>query len=738
MQRRKRTLNGQEISTDDYTTLWERIKIRVISGGIFILFSIGFVFYLNSLKERLPSLTELEQYKPELVTKIYSADGKVIKELYTRKRVLVPLERIPKGVVDATIATEDRRFWNHWGIDVRRVPKAVIVNVASFSFRQGFSTLTMQLARNLYQQTIGSEKNISRKIKEIITTLDIEKTYSKREILEMYLNTTYYGQGAYGIQSASRIYFGKDVDSLKIEEGALLIAMLKAPEYYSPIKHQDRALTRRNVVLNNMRNVGFISDTECDSLKAIPVTVTAKEEDVGIGPYFTEYIRQQLNKVQEKYGVNVYQDGLSVYTTLDTRIQSVADSAINKHLPRIQKEVYKKWIEAKIAGQILDPEGKMTEEDLEKIYADTLLADSLLHQKLPVQVALIAINPKNGHILAIVGGRDFEKYKFNRAVQAMRQPGSAFKPFIYTTAVDNGYPVTTELLNQPVVVMMPDGTRWSPDNYDRSVGGLTTFREAIRRSLNLVAARMIQEVVKPQAVVEYAKEMGITTRIAPVDAMALGVSEVYLLDITSAYGIFPNKGVRVEPISILRIEDKAGQIIEENAPLSREVLSEETAYIMTDLLKTNADRGSGAPRFAYGFYRTAGGKTGTTNDFTDAWFIGFTPQIVAGVWVGLDDPKMTLGQGMSGQVVAVPIWATFMKSAHDTLKLPIEDFVKPEGVVKLKICNDTKKLANIVCPSVTEEIFNQKYAPAEYCDKHQKPKPQQVMVPGKKKKKKGY
>ncbi|NIR50368.1 hypothetical protein GWO43_17810, partial [candidate division KSB1 bacterium] len=360
-------------------------------------------------------------------------------------------------------------------------------------------------------------------------------------------------------------------------------------------------------------------------------------------------------------------------------------------------------------------------KNVNKILRDSTLVDSLIRTKAPLQVALVSIDPRNGHILAWIGGRDFEESKFNRVVQARRQPGSAFKPFVYTVAIDNGYPPTHEVLNMPVVTELPSGERWSPQNYDPTeIGGPTTFREGLRRSLNLVTVRVLQEVIrKPSLVVDYAGKMGIKSPLQPVDALALGASDVTPLEITSAFGVFANSGVHVEPVAILRIEDKNGNLIEKNIPRSHEALRKETAYIMRDMLGTVINSGTGGrARWKYNFTRPAGGKTGTTNDHSDAWFIGFTPQIVSGVWVGFDDYTISLGRGHDGARTALPIWAPYMKSVHDTLNLPVLDFQMPAGVVRVEICDDTKKLANDVCPNIVEEVFFRQYAPTSNCDKH--------------------
>ncbi|RMF66143.1 MAG: PBP1A family penicillin-binding protein, partial [Calditrichaeota bacterium] len=640
---------------------------------VFFLVLLGGLVYLYILSRDLPSLRQLEEYKPKLASRVYSADMKIILEYYEEKRSFVPLEEMPQSLIKAVIATEDRKFYDHWGLDLKRFVQAVFINLISFKFKQGASTLTQQLARQLY---LSTEKTITRKIKEWITAIQIERTYTKQEILEMYLNHMYMGHGAYGCQAASLKYFGKNVQDLDVDECALLVGLLKAPAYYSPITHPDKALVRRNIVLSAMREMNFLTEEEYTKYVKKPIDVMRYEASTayGLAPYFTEYIRQKL---QDKYGYNLYTDGLSIYTTLDTRAQACAEAAVQSHLKKLQKKVNEYYIKKGLVKDFIDP-ALLEKHDLNELLQDSTFVDSLLNKKVAVQAALVSIDPRNGHILAFVGGRDFGESKFNRAVQARRQPGSAFKPFVYTVAIDNGYPPTYEVLNQPVVVFLPDGTRWSPENYDHSVGGPTTFREGLKRSLNLVAVRVLQNVIqKPQLVVEYAHKMGIKSPLEAVDAIALGASGVTPLEITSAYGVFANGGVLVDPVAILRVEDKDGNIIEQNIPHSREALRKETAYIMSDMLKSVifGEHGTGgSARWRYGFTRPAGGKTGTTNDFSDAWFIGFTPQIVTGVWVGIDDYTRTLGDHQSGAAAALPIWAPYMKCAHDTLGLPVLDF----------------------------------------------------------------
>ncbi len=689
----------------------ERRKItRVLAVTVAVVLPL----YLVHIVRGLPSLQQLEVYEPELATKIYSIDGKLIKELFYKKRALASLEEIPDYLWQAVVATEDHRFFKHWGFVPERFLKAIVVDLVTLSPSQGGSTITQQLARQLY---LGLRKTIDRKIREILTAIQIERTYTKREILEMYLNHMYLGHGNYGVRSASQFYFGKDVSELSLEECALLAALFQRPERLSPLKNPEAAKRRRDLVLYRMWKVGYITRGQYEKAIAAPLGVVATREDEapGIGPYFTEYVRLQL---QAKYGEAIYKEGYSVYTTLDTRIQRAAEQAVQERLTVLQRKMNRQWIQTGKWRELVT-EADLGGRSYRAALADTAWMDSVLTAKAPVQAAVVVLDPSTGYILAMVGGRDFRESKFNRAVQALRQPGSAFKPIAYTAAVDNGYMPTYELLNQPVVLFMPDGSRWAPQNYDGSQGGPTTLREALARSLNLVAARLVQEVVPPRRVVDYAHKLGIKTPLPAVDAIALGATEVIPLELTAAFAALDNHGVYCEPMAILRVTDRFGNVLEENLPKRKEVLSAETAYIMTDMLRSVLDQGTGVTaRTVYGFTRPAAGKTGTTNEFTDAWFIGYTPQLVAGVWVGFDQPKLSLGQGSSGAVIALPIWANLMKRAHEELGLPVLDFEMPDGVVRVPVCAETKKLATPYCPHVLNEVFRKDLAPTESCDKH--------------------
>ncbi len=692
---------------------WMLYPVITLAGMILI----G-ILLLIVLGQGLPSLTTLESIEPPVVSKIVSRDGVVLDELHSyEKRIWVPIERMPEHLLQATIDTEDRRFNEHWGLDFIRIAKAALVDIASGYKKQGAGTITGQLARDIY---LTKSKKWSRKIQEAITAIQIERTYSKTEILEMYLNQMYFGHRAYGIQSAAQRYFTKNVDNLTIEEAALLVGILQLPAPYSPFNHPDQAMSRRNVVLYSMMNCGDLTQVEYDSLKNLPLGVVDTPNSPGeIAPYFCEYVRQEL---YNKYGVKIYTDGWTIRTSLDSRIQACADSIVKSYMPKFEREkIWSKMVRNRRFVQWMNPP-PTSEKEIRDFLADSTRVDSLLRKNATVQVAMVAIEPSTGNILAMIGGRDFNQSNFNRAVQAVRQPGSSFKPIVYTAAIDNGYAPSTEVFNTNVTLKMLDGTWWRPENYDKSVGGRTTLREGLRESLNLVSVHLVQELIKPSLVVSYAKRFGFTTEIHPYDAIALGSDGVIPLELTSAYTVFANRGVRVEPVAILRVEDKDGRVIEEAMPRRREVINENTAYIMTDMLSTVINHGTGQlARSAYHFYRPAGGKTGTTNDFTDAWFQGFTPQIAAGFWVGFDDPQMQLGERMSGAVVVLPMWAPFMKAVYDTLQWPLVDFVQPEGVVRVKICSETKKLATEFCPEIWDEIFLRDLAPTEKCNVHVAP-----------------
>ena len=707
----RRSPNSLRLSPTVKRTLIVFSVLVVVLGGALGLF-------LYDLSQDLPDTSQFERYRPELGSKVYSADGKLIKEFFEKRRTFTPLTNIPDHVVQALLATEDRRFYNHWGVNLMRLFQALAVDLIHLEKRQGASTISQQLSRQLYWTT---RKTWRRKIQELLTAIQIERTYTKDEIIEMYLNHVYFGHGAHGVQMAAQYYFGKDVSELDIREGAMLIAVVQRPEQLSPHRNPQICLARRNLVLYNMKTVGYLSTDlfEQERSKELGVLSGAANLHYGTAPYFTEHVRQLLWK---KYGRDILTTGWRIYTTLDTRVQQAAEQATATQLAHVQRLVNNRLIRNKDHLKLITPEElDSLGVSMRELVADTAMIQSLLSHMYPVQAALVCLDTKTGYVKALIGGRDFDESKYNRAIQAKRQPGSAFKPFVYTTVIDNGYPPTFEIINQPVVVNQPDGTEWRPHNYDGSIGGFVTLREALTRSLNLPTVRLVQQITRAEHVINYARKMGITTNLLPFDAIAaLGAGEVIPIELTSAYSAIANRGVLMEPLFITRIEDKDGNVIEDNHPYGREVLGRETAYIMTSLMGSVMDspRGTGyAARSRYGFTMPAGGKSGTTNDYRDAWFLGYTPHLTTGVWVGFDQQNMSFERG-TGSSIALPIWAPFMKAAHEQLQLQPEAFVQPEGVVTMQVCAASKQLANDECPAIINEIFKAGSEPRLTCQTH--------------------
>jgi penicillin-binding protein 1A len=710
-------------------------------GSVTVVVLILLIWYGRYIVKGLPSLEEIENPRPALASKVYAEDGAVLDQFAAQNRTRIALSKVPQGLVNALIATEDKDFYTHWGVNLPRFARQMVINV--FTFRgAGASTLTQQLARNLYRLQ-GREESlfdkITRKIREFITSVQIERNFTKSEILELYLNDSFLGRNAYGFESASQRYFNKSASELTPPEYTLLVGMLQGPNYYDPIKNIERALRRRNIVISAMLHDGLIDQAQAERIKSDSLNFHSLEADyrVGIAPHFVEWIRQQMNDKAETYGFNLERDGIRIYTTLDSRMQRYANRAIDDHLTGYQEKFDKYWDWSKNSEILQSNTDKMIRDlDVYKKAKSSSIRDSImtaLRTNVPfidsvkkaarqIEVGMVVIDPHNGHIKAMVGGRNFRSFRYglNHVTQIRRQPGSAFKPFVYTVAIDNGWPVCYEIQNQPVTVPMPDGTRWTPQNFEGDFGGKYTLREALKRSVNLVAVRLIMELQINQ-VVDYAHRMGIKSTIPPYNSIALGTAEVSPLELTTAFGVFPNEGVLVDPIAILRIEDKDGNLIEENIPERKDVLSKETAYLMTNLLEggVNEEGGTGTNVRKF-FSLPAAGKTGTTNDYGDAWFEGFTPHLAAGIWVGFDDNRIKFGSsdGQGGRAAA-PIFGRFMRDAYEDpeIGLGFDYFHQPDGIVVDTICVATKKKARPFCPETTTEIFNSKY-PIAPCDVH--------------------
>ncbi|MBC8042581.1 MAG: PBP1A family penicillin-binding protein [Rhizobacter sp.] len=676
-----------------------RILIGIIAAGIATV--VGLFIYLA---QGLPSLEQLENPKPELASEVRSADGVLIKKYFMQNRRLVPLDSISPNVANALIATEDIKFYDHWGFDSRRFVTAMITNVVTLRRRwQGASTITQQLAKNLW---LTPERHWRRKLQELMVSVQIERTYTKDEILALYLNTVYFGAGAHGIESAAATYFGKTAMQLTVDESALLVALLKNPTKYNPVDRPDDALSRRNLIIGMTARAGFISESEAETYKEKKIKLTyTPVTDIGISPYFTEYVRQRLSKMPELQKFDIYRDGLAIYTTIDSRMQLYADSALTRQLALLQAQVDKTWswkYNEKLKNDFIreDPrfadlrqKGATEKEALAKLNADKEWLTPFLKAKTTVQAAFVAIDPATGKIKAWVGGKNFNQYKFDHVWQALRQPGSSFKPFVYTTAIDMGVPTNYEVLNQEVSVQT-GGKNWQPQNSDGKMGGFVTLRRALQASLNNITVRLVLSDVPPTRFAQMAKRLGIHSKIEENAASALGASEVTPLEITSAFGTFANQGQHVEPIGILRIESKDGNVIwEAQSPDRTQALDRATNYVMVTMLQGVVDGGTASG--ARAIYRgPAGGKTGTSQDQKDAWFIGFTPQLVAGVWTGFDDTRvhftsMEYGQGAKA---ALPVWANFMKASYDNKSLGLKSnafFQRPDGVISIPISKET-------------------------------------------------
>jgi penicillin-binding protein 1A len=714
---------------------------KIIFFSLFFVLIVLSTWYIVYILSGLPTLEQLENPKPDLATKVYSSDGEVLGQFAYQNRTRVSIDQLPPGLIKGLVATEDKDFYTHWGVNLPRFFRQMFLNVVTFR-EAGASTITQQLARNVYKLQFKHESmfdKITRKIREFITSVQIERNFTKNEILELYLNVAYFGKNAYGIESAAQTYFAKPASDLEPQEYTLLIGMLKGPSYYDPIEHWDRALERRDVVIGQMEKEGLLTEALAKEISADSLNLKYMESEFrsGIAPHYVEWIRQQLTKKAEKYGFDMYRDGLRIYTSLDSRMQRHANDAIEEHLREYQQTFDATWswkehpevLNEAIHASIKENEwyrrsrnAAMRDSIDHFLRTNKTFIDSVRKATQTIEVGFVVIDPHTGQVKAMVGGRNYRAYKYglNHVTQIHRQPGSAFKPFVYTVALDNGYPPCYEVLNQPVTIPMADGSRWTPENFERDIGGKYTFREAIKHSINLVAVRVILEIAPAKQVAEYAHRMGITSHIPPYESIALGTAEVSPLDLTSAYGVFDNEGVLVSPISILRIEDNDGNIIEQNAPEKKEVLSKETAYLMTDMLKGVVNGGTATSGVRSFFNGVCAGKTGTTNDYTDAWFVGFTPQLVAGAWVGFNDNRIRFhsSDGQGGRAAA-PIFGRFMQKTYEdpSIGLALEYFTQPDGIITDTICVETKKKAREFCPQKTTEIFNAKY-PLPLCEKH--------------------
>lgn len=673
------------------------IAITLISG-------IGFSLYVYSvISTGLPSLQQLENPEQMYATKIISNDDEIIDHFYMQRRVNLKLDEMPQSIVDALISTEDRKFYSHWGIDLDRLFKAVIKKILNpFSRMEGASTITQQLSRNLF---LDLSRNIERKIREAAVAVQIEDTYTKNEILEMYLNTVNFGRGAYGVSVAAKTYFNKEAKDLTIAESAYLVGLLKAPANYDARTDYDRALRRRNLVLSLMQSQGKITYQQYH--KAVETPIEVMDGNAGgvtssrFAAHYVEEIRQKYSDYLKEKGYNLYKDGLAIYTTLNEQIQKYANEAVAQHLKKYQDEFDRNWnwkYHKKLEQDIISDAIRDNKEyrsasksDKSKI-ADRLrndehFRDSVKNEKTTIQIGLVVLEPSTGAILAMVGASPkFMKensnalYSLNHVTQIVRQPGSSIKPFVYAMSLIDGLYPSDSIGCGPFVYTDPitkevwaprSGTHDCPDSNSKM-----TLADGLRMSVNSVAARLITEYTTPQEVKDLLLKAGYTTPIHAVPALALGAGgEVIPMEHISAFSAFANDGYRVEPYYVSRIEDRNGNLIfrKKRANKIYDVLNKDIAHEMTIMLEAVVNHGTAARIRSYFKSVEAAGKTGTTNDNTDAWFIGYTPQLICGIWVGFDDHRINfdvIGSDGQGGRVAGPIWGILMNKIYSDPNLP--------------------------------------------------------------------
>jgi penicillin-binding protein 1A len=581
----------------------------------------------------------MSNYRPFVVSVVYDREGAPIGEFYLQRRVVVPLDRIPQQVIQAFVAAEDARFFKHKGVDLFAVFRAVVSNLRKGEIRQGGSTLTQQLVRAFF---LTPERTWTRKVREAILAYRVERNHTKEEILYLYLNQVYFGHGNYGIEAASRDYFGKGVQDLNLAEAALLAGLPRSPSRTSPYRDFFSAIDRQRYVLRRMQREGFITASVYQESLQTPVRLTpAPLLNSVMAPYFVEQVRRVIG---ERYGFNpLLQGGLHIYTSLDSSLQMAAQEAVRQGLDEIRFRLRKKTGPA-------DP------------------------HKGEAEAALVALDPHDGMVRALVGGYDFSFSQYNRALQARRQPGSAFKPVIYSAALEGGLSELTVVRDGPVTFRMAAGKYWRPQNYENRFFGPVTLRSALAHSLNSVSVRLVERMGLDR-VIRQARKLGIESPLEKNLSLALGTSSVSLLEIVRAYSVFANGGRLFEPLFITKVTDRDGKVLEENVPEPKQVLSPEVAYVMTDMLKNVIQSGTGRTAAKLGHY--VAGKTGTTSDFRDGWFIGYTPSLIAGVWVGYDDFR-SLGDKETGARTALPIWLSLMKAASQQEES--EDFPVPERI----------------------------------------------------------
>jgi penicillin-binding protein 1A len=718
---------------------------------------------------RVPAVRKLVDYQPAIITRIYDRNGVAFAEYSIQRRIVIPKREMSQLFVNAVIATEDADFYKHGGVDPKAIMRAVIKDVIERRRAQGASTLTQQLAKQVF---LTPEKSFRRKINEIFLAVQIEKDFTKDQIFELYANQVYLGHGAYGVEAASRLYFGKHAKDLTLPEAAVLAALIRSPMYYSPITHIDRAKVRRDYVLSRMLKEGFIAPQQYQQAVSAPIVLgTYKEEAPRVGAYFAEEIRQYIEH-NEKFGAeNLYQRGLKVYSTLDLRIQQAAELALQRGLRRFDKRRGFRRPARNIVSEGLDPESwrdpswssegygldrlypavvldvtrdrvtvRLNRDRIEldpaswawtskKTLAGVLKRGDLVYvlqtenektkahkwmlDQMPlVQGAIVALDVKSGEVRALTGGYDFQMSKFNRAVQSRRQTGSSFKPFVYGAAFEKGLTPADTLFDAPIAIPVGDQI-YAPKNYYGKYAGIVTIQRALELSINVPAVKTYM-MAGGDRVVDFARRCGITADLPKYPSLSLGAAGVSPLEMTGAYNVFINNGVYVKPRFVKRISDQTERVLEEPLPELSEATSPQVAFELAYMLKGVVDRGTGYA--AHTLAKPLAGKTGTTNGYTDAWFIGFSPEYTIGVWTGYDDPSKSLGGGATGAEVALPIWIDMMKQLEaQKLRTPRDDFEAPPGVVVVPMDLPSGRRGVGPCSRVVMQAFVAGQEPDKDC-----------------------
>ncbi len=728
--------------------------LGILTGGLF------------AYSPDLPIILELDDYAPRTITRVHARGGELIGEFATERRVIIGYDDIPEGLRNAIVAAEDSDFFNHVGFNIPRILVTLVNNVLKGDLTDaGASTLTMQLARNitLGGERLGLEKTWQRKLREVYYTFHIEKRYTKREIFTLYCNQMWLGtatHAANGVEAAARLYFGKSATDLELEEAALIAGIFQSPARQSPLVNPELAKSRRNYTLQRMADEGYLTQAAADTAKQKPVQLARRTRRTNsIAPYFIEEVRQHL---EHEYGVQrLYEEGLVIHTTLDAQLQAAAHRAVSQGLRTLDKRIgfrsptrnildegetleafdHSRWrfvmavddvVPAVVTAvknramavrfgpyhAVIDPKGftwtayasaerlvkpgDLVDVQITALDTEAGMAEATLDQEPEVEGALLALENRTGRVLAMVGGYDFDRSKFNRATQASRQLGSLFKAALYGAAIDQGYTTTTIVQDEPVSYDVgPGQNRYKPTNYDHTYEGPIPLRRALEKSRNVPAVWMMNEV-GPETVVAFARRLGFSSPIPPFLSVALGSAEATLQEVTSAYSVFPNRGIRMVPYLIERIEDRDGAVLENNQPSPRVAIRADTAYIMVSLMRGVVQRGTGM-RARRQLAWPLGGKTGTVDEYTDAWFVGFDPEITVGVWVGYDEKK-TLGTGEEGARVALPIWIEFFK-AHIANRGAPEGFVPPGNIVFASVDPTTGEVAEPWATGTIQEVF---------------------------------